>query len=104
MIPFELEADGGVVEVTAFISYSDHPKSNMVKWGKALFGDRAFDTDEFEGQTGEAFVEEGEDSEGQPKNFIRKVRPAKPAKNGKPPKGKKEDIQIDESDFEDLPL
>lgn len=103
MIPFELEADDGVVEVTAFISYSDHPKSNMVKWGKALFGDRAFDTDEFQGQTGEAFVEEGEDSEGQPKNFIRKVRQSKKgaAKNGK---GKKEEVTLDESDFDDIPL
>jgi len=47
------------------------------------------------------FVEEGEDSEGSPKNFIRKLRPAKKGK-GKP---KQDDvIGIDESAFEDVPL
>jgi hypothetical protein len=47
------------------------------------------------------FVEEGEDSEGSPKNFIRKLRPAKKGK-GKPKQD--EDIGIEESDFEDVPL
>jgi hypothetical protein len=47
------------------------------------------------------FVEEGEDSEGSPKNFIRKLRPTKKGK-GKPKQD--EDIGIDEADFEDIPL
>jgi hypothetical protein len=47
------------------------------------------------------FVEEGEDSEGSPKNFIRKLRPAMKGK-GKPKQD--EDIGIAESDFEDISL
>lgn len=102
MLPFMVDAgaDEGVVEITAFISYSDHPKSNVVKWGKALFGERPFDTDEFEGASGEAFVEEGEDKEGQPKNFIRKVRKGKKGKA----KAKPSEAEVDESDFEEIPL
>lgn len=100
MLPFQVDASGaneGTVEITAFVSFSDHPKSNVVKWGKALFGDRPFDTDEFEGATGEAFVEEGEDKEGQPKNFIRKVRQAKKA-------GKTTKADVEEPDFSDIPV
>ena len=99
MLPFVVEADGQQVEITAFVSFSDHPKSNVVKWGKQLFGERPFDTDEFEGATGEAFVEEGEDAEGQPKNFIRKVRTKKQAT-----KARKEAAAQEEEDFEEIPL
>lgn len=98
MLPFQVDAGKeGTIEITAFVSFSDHPKSNVVKWGKALFGDRPFDTDEFEGATGEAFVEEGEDKEGLPKNFIRKVRKPKKA-------GKKKEPELDESDFDEIPI
>lgn len=103
MLPFQVDAGAelGAVEITAFVSFSDHPKSNVVKWGKALFGDRPFDTDEFEGATGEAFVEEGEDKDGQPKNFIRKVRKGKKAAgSGK----KKTEVDEGEADFEEIPL
>jgi hypothetical protein len=74
MLPFDVETDGEVVEIAAFLNYSDSPTSNMVKWGKALFGDGPFDTEDFSGVECEVFVEEGEDKEGSPKNYIRKVR------------------------------
>lgn len=75
LVPFDvMDGDGEIVDITAFLTLSDHPKSNVVKWGKSLFGDRPFDTDEFDGVKCEVFVEEGEDNEGQAKNFIRKVR------------------------------
>jgi hypothetical protein len=120
MVPFIVEDDGSEVEITAFISFSDHPKSNVVKWGKALFGNRPFDTDEFSGQTCEVFVEEGEDSDGQQKNFVRKLRPRKDGgkakAKGKPKlptnpefeeaKRKREAARDGdvEDDFDDLPL
>ena len=74
MVPFEVESGGDMVEITAFLSYSDHPKSNLVRWAKALFGDRPFDTDEYSGVECEVFVELGEDKEGNPKNSVLKVR------------------------------
>ena len=74
MVPFEVEAGGDVVEIMAFLSYSDHPKSNLVRWAKTLLGDRPFDTEEFSGVECEVFVEVGEDKEGNAKNFVRKVR------------------------------
>src|SRR5215203_2449321 len=90
LVPFEVDTGGDTIAIDAWLSLSDHPKSNLVKWAKQLFGDREFDTDEFAGLRCEVFVEEGEDSEGSPKNFIRKLRPAKKGKG--------------ESDFEDIPL
>jgi hypothetical protein len=78
LVPFEVEADEATtVEIPAWISFSDHPKSNVVKWGRALLGNRSFDTDEFTGLLCEVFVEEGEDDEGNAKNYVRKVRPRK---------------------------
>jgi hypothetical protein len=93
LVPFEVVAGGDTIAIDAWLSVSDHPKSNLVKWAKQLFGDREFDTDEFAGLGCEVFVEEGEDSEGSSKNFIRKLRPAM---KGKP--------KQDESDFEDVSL
>lgn len=105
MVPFDVEAgDGAVVDITAFISFSDHPKSNVVKWGKALFGERAFDTDEFTDVQCEVFVEEGEDSEGQPKNFIRKVRPLKGDREPKAPESGKEEADVNDEDFDQIPF
>ena len=94
-MPFEVDAGDDTIAIDAWLSLSDHPKSNLVKWAKQLFGDREFDTDEFAGLHCEVFVAEGEDSEGSPKNFIRKLRPAKKG-NSKP--------KQDESDFEDIRL
>jgi len=99
MVPFDVQDDDETVDITAFISISDHPKSNVVKWGKALFGERPFDTDEFSGTECEVFVEEGEDSEGQPKNFIRKVR-----KTGSTKKAKKKADDDFEADVSELPF
>jgi hypothetical protein len=106
MVPFDVDpGDDTVVDITAFISFSDHPKSNVVKWGKALFGDRAFDTDEFTGLNCEVFVEEGEDADGQPKNFIRKVRPPKAATaNGKAKEKGADDVDLNEADFDEIPF
>jgi hypothetical protein len=101
LVPFEVDASGDTIAIDAWLSLSDHPKSHLVKWAKQLFGDREFHTDEFAGLRCEVFVEEGEDSEGSPKNFIRKLRPAMKGK-GKPKQH--EDIGIDESDFEDIEL
>lgn len=95
MMTFDVQGPDGTVAVTAFLNISDHPKSNVVKWGKALFGDRDFDTDEFSGLDCEVFIEEGEDNEGQPKNYIRKVR-----KSGTLKRAKVEE----ESDFSDIPF
>lgn len=101
MVTFDLEpGDDTIVDITAFLTYSEHPKSNIVKWGKALFGERAFDTDEFSGVKCEIFVEEGEDQDGQPKNYIRKVR--KPKEEKVKAGGKTDDG--DESNFDDLPF
>lgn len=100
MVPFDVEpGDDTLVDITAFISFSDHPKSNVVKWGKSLFGERPFDTDEFSGVKCEVFLEEGEDQDGAPKNFIRKIRRPKEekAKAGKKAKD-------DGEDFADLPF
>lgn len=105
MVPFDVEpGDDTVVDITAFISFSEHPKSNVVKWGKALFGERPFDTDEFSGVECEVFVEEGEDQDGAPKNFIRRVRKPKKGGDKAPAKvgGKKADA--DDEDFSDLPF
>jgi hypothetical protein len=101
MVPFNVEADGEVVEITAFISFSDHPKSNIVRWGNALFGDGPFDTDDFTGQKCEVFVEEGEDNEGNPKNFIRKVRRPKSSGQARSKAGGPDDP---EANFEDIPF
>lgn len=102
MVPFDVEdGDDTIVDITAFISFSDHPKSNVVKWGKALFGDRAFDTDEFTSVRCEVFVEEGEDADKQPKNFIRKVR--KPKSGGKKP-AKDSATEANEADFDNIPF
>jgi hypothetical protein len=107
LFPFEVDAgEVGIVAIDAWVSISDHPKANLVKWAKQLFGDREFDTDEFVGAEVEAFVEAGESKDGDPKNYVRKLRPAKG--NGKPkpksPKPKGGDVTIDEGDFENLPL
>jgi hypothetical protein len=109
MVPFDVDpGDGTLVDITAFISFSDHPKSNVVKWGKALFGERAFDTDEFAGVQCEVFVEEGEDSDGAPKNFIRKVRPLKGDTKGKSKVKAGSTVAVGEeeeqADFSDLPF
>jgi hypothetical protein len=102
LFPFEVEAgDLGIVAIDAWISISDHPKANLVKWARQLFGDREFDTDEFVGADVEAFVEAGENADNEPKNFVRKLRPAKA--NGKPKPGDS-DVTIDEEDFDNLPL
>lgn len=96
LVPFEVEAgDGTVVAIDAWLTISDHPKSNLVKWSKQLFGDREFDTDELTGIRCEVSVEEGESNDGEPKNYVRKLRPAKKAGKGK--KG-----EVDESDFEEI--
>lgn len=101
MVPFNVEpGDDAIVDITAFLKFSNHPKSNVVKWGKALFGERPFDTDEFSGVKCEVFVEEGEDQDGQPKNYIRKVR--KPKKDAVKAGGKADDAT--EEDFSDLPF
>jgi hypothetical protein len=105
MVPFEVEAeDGAIVEIIAFISFSDHPKSNVVKWGRALFGNRPFDTDEFTGVLCEVFVEEGEDKQGDPKNFVRKVRPRKSGSKANTKSKVTAGAEDPEADFEDIPL
>jgi hypothetical protein len=100
VVPFNVEADGDVVEIAKFLSYSDHPKSNMVKWGKALFGDGPFDTEDFSGVECDVFVEEGEDKEGSPRNVVRKVRRRKDNETAKSPE-KAAHSQADKPDFED---
>ncbi len=104
MVPFDVEADDETVEITAFISLSNHPKSNVVKWGKALFGERPFDTDEFSGLRCEVFVEEKEDDEGAPKNYIRKLRPAKGEKQAARPAAPKTDAEQTDEDLEEIPF
>lgn len=99
LIPFDVYSEGSVIEVAAFVSISDHAKSNLVKWGKALFGDRPFDTDEFNGLECEVRLEEGEDGEGERKNFIRKVRPA-----GKLAEAQAKAAQEEEEDFQSIPF
>jgi hypothetical protein len=100
LFTFEVDAgDKGTVAIDAWLSISDHPKANLVKWAKQLFGDREFNTDEFVGAKVEAFVEAGENADGEPKNVVRKLRLAKGKGKGKP---KSDDIQIDEEDFNDL--
>ena len=47
LVPFDVDASGDTIAIDARLSLSDHPKSNLVKWAKQLFGDREFDTDEF---------------------------------------------------------
>lgn len=103
MVPFNVEADGDVVEITAFISYSDSPKSNMVKWATGLWGEGVFDTDDFAGTVCEVFVEEGEDKEGSPKNFVRKVRKAK-GQTGKQKSPAKQEVEKQEENFDDIPI
>jgi hypothetical protein len=98
LVPFEVDANGSTIAIDAWLTISDHPKSNLVKWAKQLFGDREFDTEELAGMQVEVFVEEGESGDGDPKNFIRKLRPLKGAKK------KEKDIGVDESDFEDIPF
>lgn len=105
LFPFEVDAgEDGVIAVDAWLSISDHPKANLVKFAKQLFGDREFDTDEFINAKVEAFVEAGENADGEPKNFVRKIRPAKEAKQTKKVKANTEGVKIDESDFEDIPF
>jgi hypothetical protein len=111
LVPFLIEDGDATVEVPAWISFSDHPRSNCVKWGKALFGNRAFDTSEFSNQAVEVFVEIGEDRDGNEKNFVRKLRPRKNGggkatgkSDGGKPTGKKGKTEPDESDFDDLDL
>jgi hypothetical protein len=107
LFPFEVDAgETGVVAIDAWLTLSDHPKANLVKWGKQLFGDREFDTDEFTDKTVEVFVEEGENNDGEPKNFVRKLRPLSTEEEAptKKSKGKKEEVEIDESDFDDIPF
>jgi hypothetical protein len=109
LFPFEVDAgDVGVVAIDVWISISDHPKANLVKWAKQLFGDREFDTVEFTDAKVEVFVEEAENADGEVKNYVRKLRPEKGNTNGKPkpksPKPKGGDVTIDEGDFENLPL
>lgn len=102
LVPFEVDAgEEGIIAIDAWLSLSDHPKSNLVKWAKQLLGDREFDTEELSGTKLEAFVEEGEGQDEEPKNFIRKVRPAKGANKPKKDEG---EVTIDESDFNNLPL
>jgi hypothetical protein len=104
MLPYAVRSGNELVEITAFVSLSDHPKSNIVKWGKALFGERPFDTEEFEGAKCEVFIEEGEDKEGAAKNFIRKVRAPKNAQEKKSaPTPVAEEVE-DEEDFNDIPF
>lgn len=106
LVPFEVTDNEGTVGIDAWLSISDHPKSNLVKWAKQLFGDREFDTDELTDIECEASVVEGEDSEGNPKNKISKLRPLKKGKAGGKAngKGEKEEVTISEEDFNDLPL
>lgn len=107
LVPFEVDAgDAGIIAIDAWLSISDHPKSNMCKWALQLFGEREFDTDEFTGVECEVFVEEGEDKEKQPKNYIRKVRPLKKDKAGGKAngKGKTEEVTIDEEDFNNIEI
>jgi hypothetical protein len=105
MVPFLVEeAPGGnIIDITAFINISDHPKSNCVKWGEALFGKgKVFLTEDFDGQHCEVFVEEGEDTDGLPKNFIRKVRLPKGVKpQDKEPAGVAggNEVTFDDIDF-----
>lgn len=104
LVPFEVDAGGDTIVIDAWLSLSDHPKSNLVKWAKQLFGEREFDTDEFANQRVEVFVEEGENTDGEPKNFVRKLRPLNPETGKAKKTGKKENVEIDESDFEDIPF
>ncbi len=115
MTPFLVEDDGGTVEIMAWLTFSDHPKSNMVKWAKALLGNRPFDTSEFSNLEAEVLIEEGEDAEGSPKNYVRKVRKPKGGGKTKTKAGDDDDAKVDieenmrnreaaEDDFEDIPL
>lgn len=104
LVPFEVEVGGQTIAIDAWLSISDHPKSNLVKWAKQLLGDREFDTDELAGLSCEAFIEEGENADGEPKNFVRKLRPAKKTKAGRGAKAEKAEVEIDESDFDNIPL
>lgn len=101
MVSVDVEpGDGTIVDVTAWLSLSDHPKSNMVRWGRGLFGDRPFDTDEFSNVKCEVFIEESTDKKGEPKNYIRKLR--RPKKDGNEAKvGAKSE---DDEDFSNLPF
>lgn len=107
MVPFDVKpGDGTTVDVTTFISFSDHPKSNMVRWAKGLFGERPFDTDEFSGAECEVFIEESENKKGEPTNYIRKVRRPKEEKveGRKKPEVAAEGEAANDEDFSNLPF
>lgn len=108
-VPFEVDAkDGTLVAIDAFITISDNEKSHMVRWGEAIFGEGEFDYEDFSDQSVEVFLEESENKDGVPKNYIRKVKPAEGGSGGnskvKGAPTKKAEVEIDESDFSDIPF
>jgi hypothetical protein len=38
LVPFEVDAGGDTIAIDAWLSVSDHPKSNLVKWAKNSSG------------------------------------------------------------------
>ena len=99
-MPFEVDAGGDTIAVDAWLSLSDHPKSNLVKWAKQLFGDREFDTDEFAGSAARCSSRRARTRKAPPRTSSASSGLRRRA--GRPKQD--EDIGIDESDFEDVPL
>lgn len=102
MIPIEIEGPNGIVELTKWSAKSNHPKANIVKYGRPIFEGRPFDTEELEGVKCEIYVIEDTDDSGALKNDITKVRKTKDTRVGKlaPPKKSK----VEEEDFSSIPF
>lgn len=99
---FTVTADGEELEKVGFTSLSQSVKSNLVGWAKAILGniDDGFDTDDIAGKSCVVVLEESEDSDGNPKNKVTKVKPAR--KDQKAPK--QAAAEENEADFEDIPF
>lgn len=99
LVSFDVDGskeDAGTVEVDAWLTLPEegkqaHPKSNIAKWGRMLFGPGDWLTEDLPDLHCDVFIEEGESNDGERKNFVRKLRPAKEGK-------------VDESDFSELPF
>lgn len=96
---FTVTADGEELEKVGFTSLSQSVKSNLVGWAKAILGDidNGFDTDDLAGKPCTVVLEESEDSDGNPKNKVTKVKP--PKRGQKAPK-----VDENEADFDEIPF
>lgn len=112
---FEIEEGGEVVEAAAFSSYSmaaGKKKSNLIAWTEAILGEipeEGIELDDLVGKPCRVDINHyTKESTGITKNKVTNVLPPKKGQKARKveagPKPEKDEVTVDEKDFNDIPF